>query len=64
MVSGITTVTVGDHTGCLAPRGPIDVPLRTRQRLKNEGESLLELIDIQFSAILSEDDITRYEDVA
>ncbi|MFT3673424.1 phosphomannose isomerase type II C-terminal cupin domain [Aestuariivirga sp.] len=62
VVSGIATVIVGDHTRCLAPGGAIDVPLGARHRLENKGETPLELIEIQFGDILSEDDITRYED--
>jgi mannose-6-phosphate isomerase-like protein (cupin superfamily) len=40
----------------------IFIPLNSKHRLSNNSTKLLEVIEIQFGDILSEDDITRYED--
>jgi mannose-6-phosphate isomerase-like protein (cupin superfamily) len=38
------------------------IPVGTRHRLSNPGESLLELIEVQVGPYLGEDDIVRFED--
>tara|TARA_A100001015_G_scaffold69395_1_gene76861 strand:+ start:231 stop:980 length:750 start_codon:yes stop_codon:yes gene_type:complete len=40
----------------------IFIPLNSKHRLSNNSSKYLEVIEIQFGDILSEDDITRYED--
>jgi mannose-6-phosphate isomerase-like protein (cupin superfamily) len=39
------------------------IPVGTRHRLSNPGESLLELIEVQVGSYLGEDDIVRFDDV-
>ena len=41
----------------------IYIPLGDKHRLANPGDTVLEIIEVQTGAILSEDDIERFEDV-
>ena len=38
------------------------IPKKTKHRLINERETLLEIIEVQSGEVISEDDIIRYED--
>lgn len=63
VVNGIATVTIGTETRTLAVQESVDVPLGEKHRIENLGPSDLVIIEVQFGSLLSEEDITRYEDV-
>ncbi len=39
------------------------IPAKTKHRLTNESDQILEIVEIQIGSYLGEDDITRFEDV-
>ncbi len=41
----------------------IDIPVKSVHSLQNPYEEELEIVEVQFGQILSEDDIIRYEDI-
>ena len=59
---GIAKVTIEDKTYLLKEKDSIQIPILSKHRLENDTQNLLEIIEIQFGKILSEDDIKRYED--
>jgi len=63
VVSGVAEVTCGDQTFTLLENQSTYIPVGQRHRLKNVGDSDLDLIEIQSGSYLGEDDIVRLEDV-
>lgn len=63
VVKGMATVTVGDERMVLGPCQQVFIPQGAVHRLENEGESDVEIIEVQYGAYLGEDDIVRVEDV-
>ena len=59
---GIAKVTLEDEIFILSERDSIEIPILSKHRLENNTQNLLEIIEVQFGEILSEDDIKRYED--
>ena len=39
-----------------------NIPLKSKHRLSNQSDTVLKVIEVQIGELLSEDDITRYED--
>ena len=39
-----------------------NIPLKSKHRLSNQSDAVLKVIEVQIGELLSEDDITRYED--
>jgi mannose-6-phosphate isomerase len=62
IVQGQALATVGDKDVLLGPNEGVVIPIRTRHRVANPGESLLVFIEVQCGKYLGEDDITRFED--
>jgi mannose-6-phosphate isomerase len=63
VVTGITTVTVGDSVQNLSRSQSIDIPRGDKHRLENLSSGMVEIIEVQFGDYLGEDDIIRYDDV-
>lgn len=61
-VQGQGMVTVGNTTSVFLPADVIHIPKGEIHRIKNVGAKVLTLTEVQLGSILSEDDITRYED--
>ena len=62
VVDGTAKVEIGDNVSTLSVNQSIYVPLGTKHRLSNPGETPLTLIEIQNGKYLGEDDIVRFED--
>ena len=62
VVSGIATVECDGEKSYLNQFESISIPQGAKHRLSNENKELLKVVEVQFGEILSEDDITRYED--
>lgn len=63
VVKGVAKVTRGEDVFELNPNESTYIPVETKHRLENPGESLLEVIEVQVGDYLGEDDIERLEDV-
>lgn len=62
VTKGIAKVTCDDKDFILKKGEYIFIPLNSKHRLSNDENSLLEIVEIQFGEVLSEEDIIRYED--
>ena len=62
VVGGVAEVVRDDETFTLTENSSIEIPQGAVHRLRNPGESPLEIIEIQIGAYLGEDDIVRFED--
>jgi mannose-1-phosphate guanylyltransferase/mannose-6-phosphate isomerase len=62
VVSGVATVTNGDHVVEIHKNQSTYIPMATRHRLENRGTEPLHIVEIQVGSYLGEDDIQRYED--
>ena len=63
VVNGKARVTINNAVKILALNESIFVPKQAKHRLENNDSVVLEIVEIQFGEILSEDDIIRYEDM-
>lgn len=63
VVKGVAEVTHGDRCFLLRENESTYIPLGHLHRLKNPGDTPLEIIEIQSGAYLGEDDIVRFDDV-
>ena len=62
VVQGVATVTVGEDIKQLKVNESVYIPLKEKHALANEGEELMQLIEVQGGDYLGEDDIVRLED--
>jgi len=62
VVQGEATVTVGEVLKKLKIDESVYIPLKEKHALANEGEGLMQLIEVQVGEYLGEDDIVRLED--
>ncbi len=62
VVKGVAKVTRGDEILTLSENQSTYIPIGTRHRLENPGETPLEIIEIQSGGYLGEDDIVRFDD--
>ena len=62
MVQGEATVTVGEDIKTVKVNESVYIPLKEKHALANEGEELMQLIEVQVGDYLGEDDIVRLED--
>ena len=62
VVQGVATVTVGEDIKKLKVNESVYIPLKEKHALANEGEELMQLIEVQLGDYLGEDDIVRLED--
>jgi mannose-6-phosphate isomerase-like protein (cupin superfamily) len=60
---GQALVTVGDVTTTIFSGGTADVPIGAIHRIQNQTEAIVEIIEVQYGDDLSEEDITRFEDI-
>lgn len=63
VVRGVAEVVRGDMKTILTEGQSIDIPIGIRHRLTNAGPERLEIVEVQFGAVLEEDDIMRYDDL-
>jgi len=63
VIKGLATVECDDKEFNLAPNESTFIPLQSKHRLTNNGDELVELIEVQVGDYLGEDDIVRFEDV-
>ena len=62
VVQGVATVTVGEDIKKVKINESVYIPLKEKHALANEGEELMQLIEVQLGDYLGEDDIVRLED--
>ena len=62
VVQGEASVTLGENIKQLKVNESIYIPLKEKHALANEGEELMQLIEVQVGDYLGEDDIVRLED--
>ena len=62
MVQGVATVTLGAQTAIVQENEWIYIPLNEKHLLANNGNKVLQLIEVQYGAYLGEDDIVRLKD--
>jgi len=62
VASGVATVECDGEKSYLNQFESISIPQGAKHRLSNEKKEFLQVVEVQFGEILSEDDITRYED--
>lgn len=63
VISGTATVYLDGKETVLSIRESIDIPVKSIHSLQNTTKEDLEVLEVQFGKYLSEDDITRYEDI-
>lgn len=62
IVSGEAVVTLGEDKLVKRANESVYIPAKTKHRIQNDSEELLEFIEIQYGENLDENDIIRYED--
>ena len=62
VVQGEASVTVGEDIKKVKVNESVYIPLKEKHALANEGEELMQLIEVQVGDYLGEDDIVRLED--
>jgi mannose-1-phosphate guanylyltransferase len=63
VIKGIATVTIDEKVFQLTKHQSTFIPVKSKHRLENCHNEVLEIIEIQMGEKLSEDDIHRYEDI-
>jgi len=63
VVKGIAKVEIDNKVTNLSKNQSIYVPLGSKHRLSNPGNSLLTIIEVQSGEYLGEDDIVRFDDI-
>ena len=63
VVTGKALVTVGEETAVKETDEETFIPPLTRHRLENVGQGPLDIIEVQYGKVISEDDIIRFEDI-
>ena len=59
---GVATVECDGNVFDLKKHESTNIPLKSKHRLSNQSDAVLKVIEVQIGELLSEDDITRYED--
>ena len=62
VVQGEALVTVGEDIKKVKVNESVYIPLKEKHSLANEGEELMQLIEVHVGDYLGEDDIVRLED--
>ncbi len=62
VVSGVAKVRLVDETKIINVNESIDITIGSKHSLENIGDQILEVIEVQISNYLEEDDIVRFED--
>ena len=63
VVSGVAEVTIDEEVKLVSENQSVYIPLGAIHRMRNPGESPMELIEVQTGTYFGEDDIFRYEDI-
>ncbi|NOY87178.1 MAG: mannose-1-phosphate guanylyltransferase/mannose-6-phosphate isomerase [Deltaproteobacteria bacterium] len=63
VVAGKALVTVGEETAVKEADEETFIPPLTHHRLENVGQEPLDIIEVQYGKVISEDDIIRFEDI-
>ena len=63
IIKGKPTITIGDITQEYIQGQSVDISAKTKHRLENLTDDVIEIIEIQTGDMLSEQDIIRLEDV-
>jgi mannose-1-phosphate guanylyltransferase/mannose-6-phosphate isomerase len=63
VVRGTAKVTCGEQVLECTANQSVYIPIGEKHRLENLGEDILEIIEVQSGALLSEDDIERFDDL-
>ena len=63
ILKGIANVQIDDKQETLEANQSVYIPLGSKHRLSNPGNTLLLLIEVQSGTYLGEDDIVRFEDI-
>ena len=63
VVAGVADIVRGEETLTLTVDQSTYIPIGMKHRLANDGETPLEVIEVQSGAYLGEDDIVRFDDV-
>ena len=62
VVQGVATITLGVKSYVVEENDWIHIPLHEKHLLANNGNKVLQLIEVQYGKYLGEDDIIRLED--
>jgi len=62
VVQGVATIILGVKSYVVEENDWIHIPLREKHLLANNGNKVLQLIEVQYGNYLGEDDIFRLED--
>ena len=62
VVEGVATVTLGAQSHIVKENEWIQIPQQEKHLLSNNGNKVMQLIEVQFGDYLGEDDIIRLED--
>ena len=62
VVEGVATVILGSQSHVVEENEWINIPLNEKHKLSNNGNKVMQLIEVQFGEYLGEDDIIRLED--
>lgn len=63
IVKGQPTITVGDTKKKFTKGQSVYIPVKTKHRLENLTDDVVEIIEIQTGDVLDENDIIRFEDI-
>jgi len=63
VVSGVAEVTIDEEVKLVSENQSVYIPLGAIHRMRNPGESPMELIEVQTGTYFGEDDIFRYKDI-
>ena len=63
IVKGTAVVTLGEEKILKNTGEHVYIPVKTKHRIQNDSEQMLEFIEVQCGEKLDENDIIRYEDV-
>lgn len=62
LVEGEATVTLEDKIITLTPKESTYIPVKAMHSLANDGDNIMQIIEVQLGDYLGEDDIVRVED--
>ena len=62
VVSGVAEVTIDEEVKLISENQSVYIPLGAIHRMRNPGETPMELIEVQTGTYFGEDDIFRYDD--
>ena len=63
VVKGLAKITIGEEVNTYGPNEGVIIPVHTKHRLENPGDSELTVVEVANGGYIEEDDIKRYDDV-